>query len=182
VDVAVRIVGLSGSLRAGSWNTAVLRSAAELLPEGASLEIVAYGDVPLYNFDLGEPEAVARFKATLAAADALLIATPEYIHSVPGVLKNALDWASRPAGKGPLVGTPTAVLSASPGAVGGARAQQHLKAILLGGNTPVYAGPEVVVGGADKKITDGRLTDETTRQFLATWLKGFVAWAERQRA
>ncbi len=180
--MALRIVGLSGSLRAGSWNTAVLRSAAELLPEGATLEIVPYQDVPLYNFDLGEPEPVQRFKATLGAADALLIATPEYIHSVPGVLKNALDWASRPAGKGPLVGKPAAVLSASPGAVGGARAQQHLKAILLGGNTPVYAGAEVVVGAADKKIADGRLTDEATRQFLRTWLQGFVTWAERQRA
>ena len=119
-----KLVGLSGSLRAASFNTGLLRAAAELVPEGSSLTVATPEGIPLYNADLereaGMPEAVERLKAQIIAADALLLATPEYNNGIPGVLKNAIDWLSRPYGTGALTGKPVAVLSAALGQYGGA--------------------------------------------------------------
>lgn len=183
LEQPLKILALSGSLRADSHNTALLRTAAASMPEGSSLELYDYSDVPLYNADLPRPESVDRLSAAIAGADGVLIASPEYNHSVTGVLKNMIDWASRPAANlnnaVPFKGVPTAVVSASPGAIGGARGQQHLKVILLAMQVPVYPGPEVVVGQAHTKIVDGKLSDERTQTFLASFVAGFVAWVAR---
>lgn len=177
----MRIVGISGSLRSASHNTAALLACAELMPGGHDLVPLDYADLPVYNEDIGNPDAAQRARALIASADALLFATPEYNHSVPGALKNLIDWASRPAYKGAITGKPAGVISASPGAVGGARAQQHLKVILLAAGVSVYPGAEVVIGGSGSKIADGRLVDESTRSFLEGWLGRFVGWVEKQQ-
>jgi chromate reductase, NAD(P)H dehydrogenase (quinone) len=132
----IRVLGISGSLRRGSFNTAALRAARELVPTGMELEIYeGLREIPPYDDDLrqgqGYPPAVAELRARIKAADALLIATPEYNYSVPGVLKNAIDWASRPPEQ-PFDGKPIAIMGASPGALGTARAQYHLRQMWRG--------------------------------------------------
>ncbi len=124
-----KILGFAGSLRKGSYNRALLRAAAELLPEDATLETFDLEGIPRFNQDLESdpPARVKDFKAKIRAADAVLIATPEYNYSVPGVLKNAIDWASRPSGDSAWPGKPLAVMSASTGMLGGSRAQYHLR-------------------------------------------------------
>lgn len=177
-----RIIGISGSLREGSWNTALLRSAAELMPEGATLEIASIAEVPLYNGDLdvdGGPPAVQAFKQTIADADGLLLATPEYNFGIPGVLKNAIDWASRPGFKSVLAHKPVAMLGAAPGTVGTARAQGQLKQVMLGTLSEVFPYPEVLVGKAHERIVDGRLEDEQTRTLVKNMLAAYVAWIRR---
>ena len=171
-----RILGLSGSLRDASTNTALLRYLGTCLPDGVVLDIYDYGKVPLFNGDLEPPAAVEALKAAIGAADGVLIATPEYNYSVPGVLKNAIDWASRPAYRSVFMGKPTGVVSASASFVGGARAQQHLKTILLGMGTPVYAAPELLVGAGHTKVTAGVLTDEPTQGYARAFAVGFAAW------
>lgn len=171
-----RILGLSGSLRSASMNTALLRYLGTCFPDGVVLDIYDYEAVPLYSGDLDPPPSVEALKAAIGAADGVLIATPEYNYSVPGVLKNAIDWASRPAYRSVFLGKPTGVVSASASFVGGARAQQHLKTILLGMGTPVYAAPELLVGAGQTKITHGVLTDETTQGFARAYATGFAAW------
>lgn len=180
--MTLKILGLSGSLRAGSVNGALLRAAAELAPKGVEVLPYDYRDVPLYDGDLAEvPAGVERLKAAIGAADGLLISTPEYNYSVPGVLKNAIDWASRPAYASVLRTTPTAILSASPGASGGNRAQQHLRNVLAGTVTPVFPWPEFMVGGAFQKVQDGVLVDEKTRAMLGELVAAFAAWIEKVR-
>lgn len=177
------MLGISGSLRAASTNTALLRACQGLMPEGAELVLLEYGDLPLYNGDLeteGPPPAVARVRQAIRDADALLFATPEYNHSISGVLKNLIDWASRPAFQSSLVGTPSGMLSAAPGAVGGARAQQHLKPILLSGMVPIFPGPEVVVNHVGDKLEGDVVTHEATAAFLTKYLADFVAWTKVQ--
>lgn len=171
-----RILGLSGSFRSGSTNTALLRFLGASLPDGVVMDVYDYEDVPLYRGDIDPPPSVEALQAAVAGADGVLIATPEYNYSVPGVLKNAIDWASRPAYQSVFLGKPTGVVSASASFVGGARGQQHLKTILLGMGTPVYAAPELLVGAAHTKVTDGALTDETTQEFARAFARGFAAW------
>ncbi|MCA9572550.1 MAG: NAD(P)H-dependent oxidoreductase [Myxococcales bacterium] len=179
--MSLDVLALSGSLRAGSFNTALLRAAGELAPAGLTLTLHDYADVPLYSEDLERPAGVDRLVEALASADALLLAVPEYNHSVPGVLKNALDWASRPAFRSALRGLPTGVVSASKSFVGGARGQQHAKTILLGMGTPVFPWPELLVGQAHQKFdATGALTDDTTRTFLGQFMEGFATWAAAQ--
>ena len=174
----LNILALSGSLRADSVNSKLLRAAGALAPEGVSLEVYDYSDVPLYNPDKGESEAAERLKAAIRGADALLIATPEYNYSIPGGLKNALDWASRPAYGGPMAGVPTGVMSAAPGMLGGVRAQQHLKLVLLGMAVPLFPYPEFVMSGAFQKFDEeGKLIDEATVPFLERYMEAFAAWA-----
>jgi chromate reductase len=180
--MSLTILGLSGSLRRASTNTALLRAFAELMPEGVELRLHDYTDLPGYNEDLNPtPESVHQLRAAISAADAVLIATPEYNHSVPGVLKNALDWASRPAFAAAMTHKPTGVVSAAASFVGGARAQQHLKAILLGMSAPVFPYAEFLVGSAHQKVHDGRLTDETTLKFARDYANAFAAWVARQK-
>jgi chromate reductase len=175
----MKILGLSGSLRKGSYNTALLRAASDLLPDGMTLEIADLAPLPLYNADhdgANMPDVVRRFKDRIARADALLIATPEYNYSVSGVLKNAIDWASRPAGKSPLIGKPTAIMGATTGLFGTVRAQMHLREICLYNDMPVVRKPEVLVMGAAHKFdSQGSLTDKDSREFIRQLLANLAA-------
>lgn len=166
---AVRVLGISGSLRKGSYNTSLLRAAGELLPEGMSLETFDLSPIPLYNEDIreaGYPPPVQELRDRIAAADALLIVTPEYNYGVPGVLKNAIDWASRPPNQ-PMNGKPLAMMGATPGVLGTVRAQMNLRQVCVAVNMIPVHRPEVFVGKANEKIdAEGRLTDETTRKFI----------------
>jgi chromate reductase len=168
------ILALSGSFRTQSVNTAALRTLADL---GVPLTVYDYTDVPLYNGDIEVPASVGALKQAIESASGVIIATPEFNYSVPGVLKNALDWASRPAYNSCFRGKPVAVLSASPSALGGARAQQHLKTILIGMNAQIFAWPEVAIAKAHQQIAEGRITDPQTREVLRDFGEHFVSWA-----
>jgi chromate reductase len=179
----VKVCGIAGSLRRGSYNRSLLRAAVELAPERMTITVFdRLGEVPLYDADVeaqGDPEAVVALKSAIREADALLIATPEYNYGVPGVLKNAIDWASRPPSGSVLAGKPTALLGASPGRTGTARAQLALRQSFVFTQTPVLPGPEVLVGEAQKKLTeDGTLSDERTRRSLRAHLERLLAWVE----
>ena len=177
-----QILGISGSLRKASLNTSLLRAAAELAPDGVSVEVHDLRDVPLFNSDLDpKPDGVVQLENAIDGADAVLIATPEYNYSVSGVLKNAIDWASRPAYQSVFRNKPTGVMSAAMSIVGGARAQQHAKTIFLGMGTPVFAYPELLVPTAHQKFEDGSLADEKTREFLQKYLVAFSAWVTDPR-
>ena len=172
-------VGISGSLREQSLNTALLRAAAELAPEGTTLAVLSIAEVPLYNADLdveGGPPGVRELKDRIREASGLVVATPEYNYGVPGVLKNAIDWISRPAFKSVLVGKPVAILGASPGAVGTARAQAQLRNALFGTLAEVFPFPEVLVGQGHQRFEGGTLEDEGTRKVVAQMLDRYVAW------
>lgn len=175
--MGINIIGFTGSLRRGSFNKAALRAAQELMPAGASLEILDLASIPFFNEDLeaeGVPQVVVNFKQKIAEADALLIATPEYNYSIPPALKNALDWASR--GKdSPLSGKPTAIMSASPGMFGGMRAQYHLRQVCVILNLQLLNRPEVFIMRAHTKFDqDGKLTDEYTRNAITKLLEALV--------
>jgi chromate reductase, NAD(P)H dehydrogenase (quinone) len=169
----IRVLGLSGSLRQASYNTALLRAAQDLAPEGTTIEIYDLSSIPMYNDDVrlaGYPDEVARFRDAIRDADAVLIATPEYNRSVPGVLKNAIDWASRRPDQ-PFAGKPLAIVGASNGALGAAFANHHLRQIFVFMDARMVNGPEVMVGGArDKFDAAGNLVDEATRSFVADHL------------
>lgn len=174
--MTTRIVALSGSLRSASFNTALLRDIQAHASAGTVVEIYDYKDVPLYTGDLDHtPDAVTRLREAITQADGVLIATPEFNYSVPGVLKNAIDWASRPAYHSPFRDKPVAMFSSSPSFLGGVRAQQHLKTILLGMAASVFSWPEVVVPAVHQKVVDGVLVDETTRTFLRELTEAFAA-------
>src|SRR4030042_391663 len=176
------ILGFAGSLRNGSYNKALLRAAVELAPEEARLEIFDLEGIPPFNQELESrmPEKVKEFKAKIRDADAILIATPEHNYSVPGVLKNAIDWASRPYGDNSFEGKPAAIMSASTGMLGGARAQYHLRQIFVFLDMYPVNKPEVFVTFASQKIDEqGRLTDEATRKIIKQLLESLVAWTKR---
>lgn len=179
---SIRVVGISGSLRARSHNTAVLTAACELAPPGMVIERAEISDIPLYNDDVrevGYPEPVQRLRNQLAQADAILLVTPEYNFSIPGVLKNAIDWASRPPSQ-PFDGKPVAIMGASLGPVGTARAQYHLRQVMVFLNAFPLNKPEVMIGtAADKFDSEGRLTDEKTREFIRLQLMALAAWHGR---
>lgn len=173
----MKIVGLVGSLKAKSINRGLMDAFKELSPEGVNLEILEIGNLPLYNeeMDINYPEVATRFKDDIESADALIIATPEYNRSVPGVLKNAIDVASRPYKSNSFEGKPVLVISASPGGAGGAMAQYHLKQTLLHLNMKVLGQPEFWVGGAGKKFDEkGVLTDEKTKEFIEVVWKALL--------
>jgi chromate reductase len=178
----ITILGFAGSLRKGSYNKALLRAALELLPEDAKLEIFDLEGIPPYDMDIENrmPEKVKEFKAKIRAADALLIATPEHNYSIPGVLKNAIDWASRPYGDNSFEGKPAAIMSASPGMLGGVKAQFHLRQTFVFLDIRAINRPEVVVTFAGEKIDDkGRVIDEKTREKIKELLDALVAWTIR---
>src|SRR5215203_5363435 len=181
----MNVLGISGSLRAGSYNTAALRAAQGLVPQGMTIAIAEIGDIPLYNEDVrtaGLPTPVERFRQQIAAADALLVVSPEYNFSVPGVLKNAIDWASRPPNQ-PFNEKPVAIMGASGGPLGTARMQYDLRKILGGLNAFVLQKPEVFIGHAGTKIDEaGNLTDEITRDFIHKLLVALAAWTDRMRS
>ena len=179
----LKVLGICGSLRKASLNLAALRACGELLPAGMALDIAGIDGLPLFNqdvFDAGLPEPVKRIRDRIAAADALLIASPEYNFSIPAPLKNVIDWGSRPPNQ-VFNEKPIAIFSVTPGPVGGARVQYDLRRVLgqLWGH--VLPRPEVFIGNAAGKFQDGRLTDETSRKFLTELLAGFKVWIERMR-
>jgi chromate reductase len=174
----MRILGIAGSLREGSYNRALLRTARELLPEGVELEEFDLRSLPLYDGDVeaaGDPEPVVALKEAIRGADALLFATPEYNRGVPGVLKNAIDWASRPPLASPLTGKPVAIMGASTGRGGTARAQEQLRAALEYSRATVVEQPEVLVPEAYMRFDErGEVVDEGIRAELAELLDTLI--------
>jgi chromate reductase, NAD(P)H dehydrogenase (quinone) len=180
----LHFVTLLGSLRRGSYNAAIARALPALAPDGVSITpLGSVGDLPLYNADIqaeGFPAAVQQMGEAIARADGVIIVTPEYNYSVPGVLKNALDWVSRLPGQ-PFAGKPVAIQSGSPGMIGGGRAQYHLRQTLVFLDAHVLNKPEVMAGQIASKVDSatGELTDETTRTFIAGQLQAFAAFVRR---
>ncbi len=175
----INMLGFAGSLRRDSYNKALLRAASELIPKDAKLETFDLEGIPPFNQDLeaSVPKRVKEFKQKIRSADAILIATPEHNYSVPGVLKNAIDWASRPYGDNSFEGKPVAIMSASTGLLGGSRAQYHLRQTLVFLNMYPLNRPEVFVMSAGRKIDDeGRVTDEETRKRVGQLLEALVVW------
>jgi chromate reductase, NAD(P)H dehydrogenase (quinone) len=181
----INVLGVAGSLRQGSYNKAALRAAIELAPAGMTIETFDLAPIQPYNEDVkqrGFPPAEQAFREKIRAADALLFVTPEYNRGVPGVLKNAIDWASRPPDQ-PFDGKPTAILGASPGMVATAVAQYDLRRCLGVLNALVMNQPSVMIGQAAAKFDDrGRLTDEPTRKFIGQMLVALAEWTRRWRA
>ena len=173
------VVVFVGSLRKDSINRKVANALAEIAPSDLKLSIIDIGQLPLYNQDEDEnpPSAWAAFRERVRAADAVLFVTPEYNRSVPAALKNALDVGSRPYGKSVWNGKPGAVVSASPGAIGAFGANHHLRQSLVFLNVPTMHQPEAYIGGADKLFDNsGKLTNESTRDFLRKFMQAFAAW------
>lgn len=183
MSMSIHVLGFSGSLRTGSYNTALLHTARELAPQGMEIETFDLSGIPLYNADVekqGMPPAVAAFRERLAAADALLIATPEYNFSVSGVLKNAIDWASR-SPDSPLTDKPLAMMGAG-GRFGTLRAQLHLRDIVMHNNMQPLNNPQVTIARAWEHFDDeGRLTDERSRKAVRDLLAGLYDWTLRLR-
>jgi chromate reductase len=183
---AINVLGFAGSLRRGSYNAALLRTAQELAPADLRIRVVTLESLPYYHADVeaaGDPPAVAAFKAEVAAADAVLIATPEYNDGIPGVLATAIDWASRFPGRHPLLRKPVALMGASPSQVGTARAQAHLRQVLHHVDARVLPPPEVLVAKCHEKFDDAlRLSDEATRRLLHHHLERLGWWVRRERA
>ncbi|MGH8041024.1 MAG: NADPH-dependent FMN reductase [Rudaea sp.] len=180
IDVAV----LVGSLRKDSLNRKFARVLSGLAPASLRLEIVEIGDLPLYNIDLetAPPPAWVVFRERMQRAQAVLFVTPEYNRSVPGALKNAIDVGSRPYGHSVWSGKPAAIVSVSPGAVGGFGANHHLRQSLVFLDMPTLQQPEAYIGGAEKLLdAQGALATDATREFLAKYLRAFAAWIERTR-
>ena len=182
MEETVKILGFVGSLRKGSYNKALMRAALELLPEDTALEVFDLEGIPPFNQDLeNQPsQLVKEFKAKIRKAGALLIASPEYNYSVPGVLKDAIDWASRPYGDNAFEGKPVAIMSASIGRLGGARAQYHLRQSFIYLNMHPLNRPEVMMPFAQEHVDEnGNLTDETTRQLIRQLLDALVKWTRK---
>jgi chromate reductase len=178
----VSILGIPGSLRRASFNRMALDAARGLVPEGATLEIFGLEDIPPFNQDVEKqpPARVVELKARVRAADGILFATPEYNYSVPGVLKNAIDWASRPYGDNAWQGKPVAVMGASIGMLGSARAQYHLRQSFVFLNMYPVNQPEVMIANASQRFNErGELIDETSRELIRKLLAELVAWAKR---
>lgn len=174
------IVGISGSLRKGSFNTALLRAAGSLMPDGAELEIESIAGIPLYNFDIesteGIPDTVQNLKARLESCDGLLISTPEYNNSIPGVLKNAIDWLSRPPDDIDRVfgGLPVALMGATPGSFGTTLSQAAWLPVMRTLGTELWTGGRLMLPKAGNAFDDGDLVDEALRERLSRFLQGFV--------
>ena len=182
--MAIRIAGICGSLREASLNKGLLRAAGELAPAGMEIQIFTrLGEIPPYNDDVfvkGDPEPVAAMKAFIAAADALLIVSPEYNYGVPGVLKNAIDWASRPSGKCVLNRKPAALMGCSPGLGGTIRCQHALRQSFVFTDTHVMSQPEIKIPSAAPLFdASGKLIDDNTGQHVKKFLAAFAVWIGR---
>lgn len=176
---------LIGSVRKGSYNAALAHALQAIAPSGVTIEILpSVATLPIYDGDVeaaGFPEPVTAMGAKVKAADGVIIVTAEYNYSVPGGLKNALDWLSRLKDK-PMAGKPVLIESASPSGMGGARAQYHLRQVLVALDSPVLNVPEVMVAQAHTKIADGKVTDQGTLDFVAKQLVAFEAFVKKQSA
>ncbi|MCW3982514.1 MAG: NAD(P)H-dependent oxidoreductase [Candidatus Bathyarchaeota archaeon] len=175
----IKVLAFAGSIRRGSYNRALVQAAVEVAPPTVSVEVFDLEGIPLYNADYenSPPQRVVEFKNKIREADALLIATPEYNFSISGVLKNALDCASRPKEGNPLEGKPVAIMSASTGRFGGARAQYHLRQTFVFLNMHPINRPEVMLSDAAANVdTNGKVTNEYTRQLIRQLLEALAAW------
>jgi chromate reductase len=173
----VKILGIAGSLRRESYNRSALRAAIDLMPEGARIETFELDEIPVFNQDVEyDPHpSVTQFKRRIRESDAVLIVTPEYNYSIPGVLKNAMDWASRPYGDNSWDGKPVAVMGASVGIFGTARAQYHLRQTFVNLNILTVNQPEVMIGSAHERFDEqGNLKDETTKKLIRELLQNLV--------
>lgn len=180
----LKIAALCGSLREASLNRAMLNAAAELAPDGMSVTVHRLNDIPGFNEEIeaqGWPPAVKALRDAITAADGVIFGTPEYNFSIPGVLKNAIDWLSRPAGKAPLFRKPCAILGASQGAFGTIRAQMHLREICHYNAMPTLAKPEILIMKAGEKFADGKLTDETTGNLIKDAMSNFATLIHTQK-
>ena len=179
---SLKVLGIAGSLRKGSFNRSALRAAQKLQPEGIAIEIFELDGIPPFNQDNEKTPsaAVVEFKQKIRAADAILIVTPEYNYSVPGVLKNAIDWASRPYGDSAWKGKPVAIMGASGGTLGTARAQYHLRQMFVFLDMYAVNQPEVMIASAQEKFdADGDLKDERTKELIRKLLQALAAWTRR---
>ncbi len=179
----VALLGICGSLRKASLNRALLQAVADNLPEGTTLRILdGVLDLPIFNSDHSDPAAVTLLKEAIAAADGVVFAVPEYNYSIPGGLKNALDWISRPPPKSPLRGKPCGLVGAASGMSGTIRAQAHMRQMLLFSDAPCMNQPEVLIPRAqDRFDVDGKLTDESTHQLLQRFGASFAAFVARTK-
>ena len=182
MNTPIAILGIAGSLRQASYNRAALRAAQGLVPEGARLDIFDLAGIPPFNQDDdgNPPPRVVELKRSIRAADAVLLVTPEYNYSIPGVLKNAIDWASRPYGDNSWEGKPVAVMGASVGNLGTARAQYHLRQVFVFLNMPAVNRPEVMIANAAERFDEqGNLTDEKTGKHIRNLIESLVEWAQQ---
>jgi chromate reductase len=178
------VLGIPGSLRKSSYNRAALRAAQELAPDGMEIDIFYLDGLPGFNEELEQdpPAEVVELKRRIHEADAILFATPEYNYSIPGVLKNAIDWASRPYGQNAWNGKPGAIMGATIGTLGTARAQYHLRQIMVNLNMFPINQPEIMIAGASQRFdAEGNLTDEVTREFIRKQLVALGEWTRRLR-
>src|SRR5690349_16295819 len=181
----VRILGIAGSLRRDSYNRATLRAATELVPAGATIDVFELDGIPGFNQDdeQNPPAKIVELKQRVREADAILIVTPEYNYSVPGVLKNAIDWASRPYGDSAWDGKPAAIMGASVGMIGTARAQYHLRQMMVFLNMFPVNQPEVMISRASERFDkEGNLVDDATKKLVRQLLENLVEWTDRVRA
>lgn len=181
--MAVALLGICGSMRKASYNRRLLAAVGELLPAGTKYtERDGLDQLPIFNSDLEDPPAVLELKRAIASADGVIFAVPEYNYSIPGGLKNALDWVSRPPATSPMRGKPIGLVGAATGMSGTIRAQAHMRQMLLYSDSPCLLQPEVLIPRAHERFdAHGHLTDESTRQLLAKFGAAMVAFVERHR-
>lgn len=175
------LLGICGSVRKASINRALLRALGEQFPDGTTFKIhESLDQLPIFNSELEDPASVLALKAAIAAADGVVIAAPEYNYSIPGGLKNALDWVSRPPATSPMRGKPIGICGAASGMSGTIRAQTHLRQMLVFSDSPCMNQPEVLIPRAHERFdASGQLIDEPTRQLLARYAAAFVAFVHR---
>jgi chromate reductase len=179
MDKPIRILGIAGSLRRNSYNRSALRAAQQLVPPDATLEVFELDGIPVFSEDEERqpPAKVVELKKRIREADAVLFVTPEYNYSIPGGLKNAIDWASRPYGDSAWTGKPAAIMGASIGALGTARAQYHLRQVFVFLNVHALNQPEVMIANASQNFDgEGNLTNETTKTSIRQLLSNLVSW------
>lgn len=165
----IRLLGISGSIRKNAFNTVILETIAERLPQNVEMKIFSLQDIPLYNQDedtVTPPQAVQALRQAIADADGIIISSPEYIYGMSGVLKNALDWASRPYAASTMIGKPVFTMTASPATTGGVRAQAQLNEAVTAIGARLVLRPQTVLASVHEKITDNRLTDEASLSFV----------------
>lgn len=184
MSASLRIAALCGSLREDSYNRAMLQAACDLSPKDVTVTIHDLAGIPLFNEDVeakGWPDPVQALRDEMSEADGVIIGSPEYNFSIPGVLKNAIDWLFRPAGEGPLFGIPACLMGASQGAFGTLRAQMHLREVCHYNAMPVLPKPEILIMKAQDKFKDGQLTDDTTRDLIRDAMTKFDAFIRDHR-
>ncbi len=177
----MKILAICGSLRKESFNKGALRAAIEVAPKGVKIETAEIGNLPLFNqdFEKNPPEIVVEFKKKIGSADAILFVTPEYNYSISGVLKNAIDWASRPYGDSAWEGKPAAIMGVSSGTKGTVRAQLQLRQMFIFLNIYALNKPELMIDATGKFDPDGNLTDEETKERISELLKALAAWTQK---